>query len=269
MRVRAVAIVAALVACVGVTPGHVAAVPRATSPLAPPAAPIPTRHVTSIPHVGAIFPNVLNLARTLPVPHVCSGSVVHSASGDVVITAAHCIVGNGQGFAFAPGYHDGMFPYGLWPVRHVHVNAAWVRSHDPRHDYAFLTVTPQRIGGKVRTLESVAGSFTLGTAPAPHTGVTMSGYVLGSKDEPLTCSAPAYRTDGYPSLDCTGFADGTSGGPWVVGTHVVGVIGGLHQGGCTPDISYTAPFGSDVLSDLASTSTTHGDIITSRSSDGC
>lgn len=282
MRVSAVVIVAAL-AAVTLTPGHVSGAPAPASgtsaartpgqahsgELRPSVVPVATHHVTSIPHTGAIFPNVLNLARTLQLPHVCSGSVVHSVSGDVVITAAHCIIGNGQGFAFAPGYHDGVFPYGLWPVRHVHVNAAWLRHQDPRHDYAFLTVTPQRLGGQLRTLESVAGSFTLGTAPAAHTVVVMSGYLLGSKDEPLTCNAAVYLTADYPTLACAGFGDGTSGGPWVVGGHVVGVIGGLHQGGCTPDISYSSPFGPDTAADLASTSTTRGDVITSRGSDGC
>lgn len=280
MRVRALATSAALVAAVTVMPGHVAgatakhpATPAAqhlSAPAARPAAvPSPTMHVTSIPRVGAIFPSALNLARALPIPHICSGSVVHHPSGDVVITAAHCVVGNGQGLAFAPGYHDGLFPYGLWTVQHVHVNTAWLRDRDPRHDYAFLTVAPKRVGSQVRTLESTVGSYPLATAPAAHSLVTIDGYLLGVRDEPLTCTEPVYYTMGYPSIDCAGFGDGTSGGPWLAGGKVVGVIGGLHQGGCTPETSYSAPFGADVLADLARTSTTHGDLITSRGSDGC
>jgi hypothetical protein len=53
--------------------------------------------------------------------------------------------------------------------------------------------------------------------------------------------------------DCDGYADGTSGGPFLAqvskatgrGT-VIGVIGGDQQGGDTPDVSYSIRFLANV-----------------------
>lgn len=40
--------------------------------------------------------------------------------------------------------------------------------------------------------------------------------------------------------------DGVSGGAWVQRNHVVGVVGGLQQGGCSPNVAYSAPFGGAI-----------------------
>jgi hypothetical protein len=45
-----------------------------------------------------------------------------------------------------------------------------------------------------------------------------------------------------PSFSCAGLVVGTSGSPWISGSTVTGVIGGLQEGGCTPSVSYSAPF---------------------------
>src|SRR5439155_3587094 len=124
-------------------------------------------------------------------------------------------------------------------------------SHDPKHDYALLVVAPRIIGGIAKNIEDVVGSYVLGSAPPAGSKVTVDGYVAGVRDRPITCTANTYRTSGYPSFDCDGFANGTSGGPWIRSGSVVGVIGGLHQGGCTPRTSYSSPFGADVRADLA------------------
>jgi hypothetical protein len=47
---------------------------------------------------------------------------------------------------------------------------------------------------------------------------------------------------GYPSLQCAGFVNGTSGAPWIANSMVTGVIGGLDGGGCQVDVSYSSPF---------------------------
>jgi hypothetical protein len=86
-----------------------------------------------------------------------------------------------------------------------------------------------------------------------------------------------YRTAEFPSIDCAGYAGGTSGSPWLMdydprtGVGVVGgVIGGLNQGGCSNDTSYTAPF--DKASDYALARAIAGapsDSVTSAGPDGC
>jgi hypothetical protein len=207
------------------------------------AADTPAAHETApVPTVGTLFyPSVLGLFATLRLPHFCSASVVHSTGHDLVVTAAHCVYGTGPTIEFAPGYDDGATPYGVWTVRHLYVDPAWKATRDPRHDVAILQLAPR--GG--RDVEDVVGANPLGVAQ-PGADVTVLGYRLGSGGRPLTCTNELYETDGYPSIDCTGFTDGTSGGPWLQGGSVVGVVGGLWQGGCA-DAEYSTPFGGDTF----------------------
>jgi hypothetical protein len=205
------------------------------------------------PMVGALFfPSVSGSSVILGLPHICSGSVVHSLGRNLVLTAAHCIYGSGVGYDFAPGYDKGATPYGVWSARRVFVDPAWQQSHDPQHDYAFLEMAPQRRDGQRREIEDVTGAYDLGAAPPAGTSVTVSGYRFGTHDDPVVCTARVYYTQGFPSFDCAGFSNGTSGAPWVSGGTVVGIIGGLHEGGCTAGTSYSPAFGADVLAERSS-----------------
>lgn len=210
------------------------------------ASPTSTATATADERVGAVyFPSALGLNALLGLPHICSASVVHSTGHNLIATAAHCVYGNGLGYQFVPGYDKGAHPAGIWTVTGVYVDAAWKKGNDPRDDIAFLRVAPQRRNGSEVNIEAVTGAFQLGTAPAPGTPVTVTGYKLGTDDAPLVCHSPTTGTDGYPTVACAGFVAGTSGGPWVApGDRLVGVIGGLHEGGCTPLINYSAPFGA-------------------------
>ena len=225
--------------------------------------------VRSIPRVGPVFfPSLAGSSVRLGFPHVCSASVVHSPNHDLVLTAAHCIAGTGLGYDFAPGYHDGVAPYGVWSARHVYVDPAWTARRDPQHDYAFLQVVPS--SGTRRQIEDAVGAYVLGDAPANGATVTVDGYVAGRGGRPITCTSVVYESDGFPSFDCDGFANGTSGGPWLSGSTVVGVIGGLHQGGCTPSTSYTAAFGADTRADWArAVAHARPDFVPAAGSDGC
>lgn len=210
----------------------------------------PPAHATQTDRsVGALFfPSIAGLGPRLGLPHYCSASVVHSSSRDLVLTAAHCVLdGTGAAIEFAPGYHDGTAPYGAWAVRAIYVDHAWQAQQDPQHDVAVLRVVAR--GGK--HIEDVVGAHRLGAAPAKGSRVAVSGYVAGSGGSPLTCTRRVGRTHGYPTVHCPGFADGTSGGPWLAGGRVVGVIGGLHQGGCAAGTSYSSRFGAAVRGLLA------------------
>lgn len=197
-------------------------------PAAQPVAPEPT--------VGALFfPSVGGLSVALHLPHVCSASVVHSTTHDLLLTAAHCVVGTGLTIEFSPGFHDGVAPYGVWTVRRAYVTAAWRDHQDPADDVAVLEVAP-RAG---RRIEDVVGARSVGTPVAGPT-VRLIGYPLGVDGRPVGCANALYLTDGDPSMDCTGLPDGVSGGPWLQGGRVVGVIGGREQGGCGAT-TYSAP----------------------------
>ena len=149
--------------------------------------------------------------------HTCSGAVLDSLAGNLIITAAHCLDSSVEA-TFAPGYRGGV-PGDFWHIDAVYLDPRWVRGQDPAADFAIARVSH---GGAAttETLEHRAGG----------------GQV--------SCSGPTSRPDrGFPALRCPGLVDGTSGSPWVSGNEVRGVVGGLQGGGCSSnELSYSSPF---------------------------
>lgn len=189
---------------------------------------------------GVLFyPSVAGLLPALQAPHVCSASVVHSPGRDLVITAAHCVYGLGATIEFAPGFHDGKTPYGVWSVQRIYVDPGWQARQDPMRDAAVLVISP--LHG--RHVEDVVGGRGLGR-PRITAAATAIGYPMAA-GVPSVCSGVLSSTSGYPTLTCPAgtMTDGVSGGAFVQRGSVVGVIGGLQQGGCTATVDYSAPFG--------------------------
>jgi V8-like Glu-specific endopeptidase len=212
----------------------------------PPAkiAAMPTSNASrGVPEIGALYPN------TGATQHECTAAVVHSARGNTLITAAHCVSGSGAGMVFVPGQNGGRAPDGRWTVTATHVEPTWVTRQDPDADVAFLTVAPRAINGVVREIESVTGSYQLGSTAERGQKVTVTGYPAGSTNNPITCTTKIYLTGSFPSFDCRGYVSGTSGAPWLRNTRhgpeIVGVIGGLNQGGCHDYTSYSSPLARD------------------------
>lgn len=202
--------------------------------------------------------------------HYCTASVVDSPHGNLLVTAAHCLTGTGSGLSFAPGYRRGVSPYGRWQVTAAYVDAGWRWGRDPHRDYAFLVVAPRTVAGVARNVQDVVGGARLSPSPAPGAALQVDGYVAGANDEQLGCATTARRSAGYPAFDCGGFADGTSGSPWLQGGALVGLIGGLHQGGCTPDTSYSPPFDLAMAGVYVRASTGKpGDVVPVPGGDGC
>ena len=206
--------------------------------------------VSPDPRVGPIFV----LGDTL---HICTGSVVHSSTGNVILTAAHCLF-NGFAATFVPGFFapgalntaapSAAAPSNVWKIDATYLDPLWVASQDPRVDYAFARVS--RTGGG--SIEAQVGALRLGRAPAPGSEVGIIGYAVGIGGTPIGCQTSTGITpSGYPSFPCTGLVTGTSGSPWIKGTMVTGVIGGLEQGGCTPYVSYSSPFNERTAALLA------------------
>lgn len=188
--------------------------------------------------------------------HFCTASVVNSPGGDLALTAAHCLSGsNGQAenagtLVFVPGYVNGEAPYGVWHVTHVYTDAAWQGSQDPDDDIAFLKIAPAPDGVPI---EDVTGAETLGTSWPAHTYVRVIGYPDGAA-RPVWCENWTEKFSPTQLMfDCGGYTDGTSGSPFLAdasassgqGT-VIGLIGGYHQGGDTPSVSYSVVFGPAV-----------------------
>lgn len=198
--------------------------------------PVPPRSA----RVGALFNGDLEGG------HFCTASVVRSRGRDLILTAAHCLSGDGDtDVVFVPGYRGGKAPYGLWRVTRTFVPGAWSDRADEDSDFAFAVVAPNPSKGG-RELEDVVGAnvFVSGRATGVS-DVVVTGYpnVL---DAPLTCiNRPTVHSSTQQRIECPDFTDGTSGSPWVDGEgEVVGVLGGFEQGGSTDDVSYSAVLGT-------------------------
>src|SRR5215831_17046639 len=200
------------------------------------------------PAVGALFTRSGGQLGA----HFCTASVVSSPAGNLLITAAHCLQGKAVSpvgsIVFAPGYHNGWFPHGIWVVRAVYVDSAWAGRQDPDDDVAFL------IAGRAGThIQRHTGAEILRIGRPPQM-VQVIGYP-NATNRPITCTAWA-RAFGTRQMvfDCDGYTNGTSGGPFLAHVNpttgdgwVTGVIGGYQQGGDTPDISYSPRFFASVL----------------------
>jgi hypothetical protein len=171
---------------------------------------------------------------------------------------------------FVPGSVNGSAPYGRWTVTATYVDPSWPKSHNPLADVAFLRVAPQRVNGSVRTVEQLTGGNALIRTPLAVGQVSIPAYLVGAGAAPITCLANTYRVGAYLAFDCDGYAGGVSGAPWIRGSTILGVIGGLHQGGCGQNTSYSAPFDAATIATYKrAVSKAHGDVLPGRFSDGC
>ena len=207
--------------------------------------------------------------------HGCSASVVQSPGRDLIVTAAHCISGNGAGIRFAPGYNGGATPLGVWTTTRVWVASKWIAAQDPQSDVAFLQVAPQRIGGRVVHVQDITGGEVLGFAPRSGTVVTDPAYPAGVNDQPISCTTRITYTGRFPTFNCFGYFGGTSGSPFLVqrpgrSSLVVRVIGGLHQGGCYDWNSFSSAFGLETFRTyIRAALRAPADLVPAAGSDGC
>jgi V8-like Glu-specific endopeptidase len=182
--------------------------------------------------------------------HFCTASVVNSPAGDLAITAAHCVASVSGTIVFVPGYHNGDAPYGTWRVAKVYVDQAWTSSQSQDDDVAFLKLTQS---GSSVPIEDVTGADSLAIGTSVKQLVQVIGYPDG-KGEPIYCDNwTSQPMADQLQFDCGGYTDGTSGGPFLADVNastgqgkVIGVIGGLDQGGYTPQVSYSIEFESNV-----------------------
>ena len=131
--------------------------------------------------------------------HVCTGSVVHSAGGNLVMTAAHCLAGASQ-ITFVPGFAGDAAPApaDVWKADAVYLDPRWTASKDPHADYAIARVSNDA-GASVEAHVGLA--LTLGTAPPPGSHVTVLGYPAGVGGSPVGCQASTSVTEsGFPSV---------------------------------------------------------------------
>lgn len=221
------------------------------------------------PQVGALFPG--GVAGS----HSCTGTVVASPTGDLVITAAHCLSGSPRGWSFVPGYDAGRAPHGVWRVAYGYVDPRWRTGHDPHYDVAVLRIEPLVVSGRARTIQSVVGAYTAAEQRPVGTSTRLTAYNAGRGDRPVTCANSVASERGWPLVTCGGFYNGVSGSAFtsvVDGrTVIAGIIGGLHEGGCTSWQNYSSPFHLSWVSTLLTRASRRwpADAPTPSAGDGC
>ncbi|MFF0412886.1 trypsin-like serine protease [Kitasatospora sp. NPDC004745] len=184
--------------------------------------------------VGALFSGGIAAGN-----HFCTASVLHSPTGNLLLTAAHCL-NSADGVTFVPGYRDGSAPFGSWRVTAVHTTSGWSGKGDQDEDFAILETAPSN----GRNVEDVVGGNHLGTDEPFGATVHLYGYP-GDAETPSLCTNSTGKQSTYQRVvSCPAYPAGTSGGPWIdVATgDVVGAIGGFQQGGDSDDVSYSAYF---------------------------
>jgi hypothetical protein len=215
----------------------------------------------------------------------CSGSVLadgSSGTDSLVLTAAHCVVGErdgkvylNKGAVFVPQYHQGKSPFGRWKA----IGFAWknwitcsngeCKTH-PEYDYAIMVLA--KVDGKrIGTVTGENGwGYNTGTSVSNVRLIGYPGYYAKdnkqgkriplSKQRPLTTvgTASAVPESGLPywRIKSPDFTDGTSGSPWLVefGQQFPGLgvtiadLGGYERGGVNPSPSYASDWAFDLSS---------------------
>jgi V8-like Glu-specific endopeptidase len=216
--------------------------------------PLEGKPFSGVPQVGTLF----GTSDGSLTSHHCTGSVVASPEGDIVVTAAHCVYGSSGAetdLAFVPDYDNGSMPYGIWDVSAVYVAPEWVSDRDPDYDVAFVVVHDTSSSS---TIQGTVGADTLAVDQSFTPLTTVIGYPSDT-NEPITCTN---YTSEFSStqlqFNCDGYPGGTSGSPFLTDVNsstgsgtVVGVIGGYETGGDSPNVSYSVHF-TDWVSQLFS-----------------
>ncbi|MFH8346540.1 trypsin-like serine peptidase [Streptomyces sp. NPDC018045] len=231
------------------TTAHPDATERGKTAEPPVSRPLRAAPAAASPAIGPLF----SPGADGDADHHCTASVVHSAAGDLVVTAAHCVYDGGfrTNLVFAPGYHDGVLPYGVWVPSRIDIDPRWAEDRDDGHDVAFLRVRrPQGAGSGTGRVEELTGAERIRFSPPAGLPTRAVGYP-DDRETPVSCRNTTTAVPGQLRFDCAGFPNGTSGGPMLTGVDpdtglgtVTGVIGGLDEGG-DDETSYSSWFGPD------------------------
>lgn len=201
--------------------------------------------------------------------NVCSATVVNSTSGDIVVTAAHCVVStDGTGtiadsVIFVPGDRNDAAetPYGVWAavsvevpqefVTHAITDSQGILQSEKGWNYDFAFLKMEEKNGQ--SIQDVTGAQGIAFG-IPVDTLTQVGYPSAPPydgREEYVCASTQFSSNwqgGY-THDCT-MTQGSSGGGWLTGYdrttgtgYVVGVTSTVSMGSAqanTPVLGQTA-----------------------------
>lgn len=160
----------------------------------------------------------------------CSGSVINSPRGNVVLTAGHCAIDPETGatagyLIFIPGYREGSWPYGAWIASEIATTKSWKKTAkagwypNEGADLALLVMS--------RNVQETVGALGIAFDQPCNQLYTQYGYPANPPYEEgkflYSHTAPYAGVDTNPNFSPTpmkivsDFTQGASGGPWTVG----------------------------------------------------
>jgi hypothetical protein len=164
----------------------------------------------------------------------CSGSVIDSPAGNVVLTAGHCAIDPETGdparsLVFVPGYREGSEPYGAFAAESWVTTPEWEGSAgtpepDESGDLAMLLLAPGQASGA--SVEATVGGLPIAFETTRAQTYTQWGYpgeapydgeVLYSHTAPFAGTDIFYPAASAPIKIASDFTAGASGGPWTIG----------------------------------------------------
>ncbi len=197
----------------------------------------------------------------------CSASVV--SPNNVIVTAAHCCYNRSSGnwiggFQFAPAYHNGAAPFGMFNWSQATILTRWINVGDRKSDVCVIKLRNNAQNRPVTFYTGWLGrSWNYGTTQSLH-ALGYPGNIGGGNTMEL-CAAESFN----PSSGCGGtsvlnmgcsMTYGSSGGPWLRswrgGNWVNGVVSGYDGTSCTGSFGQTfngPRFTSDNIKKLCDT----------------
>ena len=177
--------------------------------------------------------------------YVCSGTVVNSPSGRVVITAGHCVFENfwSRRFVFVPGYHDGIEPYGEFVAKRLTAPTRWVKTQWTRPTYALsYDVGAVVLKGATPVQTAIGGARGIAFNVGRSREYTSFGYPAAypfDGESLFTCTSQFGGRDigtfspspGWINCDMTG---GSSGGGWIFGNEFLNSVNSYGYGNGSP-----------------------------------
>ena len=246
------------------------AAPPATGPANVLARPTPARQTglrpNALPTQGLPVPTTQGLAffydPTLKGTYACSAGTVNNPTGDMVITAAHCVYDHAwmQTWIYVPAYSNGSEPFGFFVANDLTTFTAWINNLDRNYDVGIANVGSNALSEK---LVPTTGGDGLDWGAPYVVNVTIWGYPLDpahNRNEngytPFACyNYTTYQYISRVEAPCN-MNEGASGGPWLENYNVtngLGYIDGVTSTG-DPIGDIDSPyFGSDVTQLYADT----------------
>ena len=160
--------------------------------------------------------------------YVCSATAVTSENKSAVITAGHCVNDGAGGpwatnWAFAPGYRNGVAPYGVWPADSLYTTTGWVNEASFPQDIGGAIIRPNSSG---QLLVDVVGGRGIAWNQSAEQAFKSFGYpavALFDGSKLFVCESDFGMRDTWVpgsgpdpigiGCDMTG---GSSGGGWMI-----------------------------------------------------